>query len=190
MCAEEPASNSEEDSESKENDSTAALPPPVLGSSEGEVTLSVYATFSCRGCKAFFENVVTRLRSTYLDPGFVRYEHHDFPGEEEGEAHRAANAARVIQDRLGNEAFFEFAKRVYQNQRELGLELYASIGEEIGVDQKVVRLAANKRLYSETIAQDRQRGNELGVSAIPAIFVDGVEFKGTTLEGLEDLIES
>lgn len=167
------------------------LPAPVLGDPAAPVTVAVYEDFACRGCRAFHDNVLPRLRQEYVQPGAVRYEHHDYPrpGVDDPEIYRAANAARAVQRELGDAAFYEFASGLFGSQTQLRVDRYESLATAVGADPDSVGRAARIQLYAATIDRDRQRGAELGIGPVPAIFVDGEEFTGTSLGGLLDLVE-
>lgn len=168
------------------------LPTPVLGEAGAPVRVMVFEDFACRGCRAFHENVLPKLRREYVDPGVVRYEHRDYPrpGQDDPEIHRAASAARAVQDELGDAAFYEYEAALFRNQGRLGLDLYADLATEVGADPDTVRRAARTRRYAETVERDREAGQQRDVGAVPAIYVEDEEFTGTTYAGLADLVEA
>lgn len=177
--------------ESPEPAMPGPLPTPILGDADAPVTVAVYEDFACAGCRAFHDNVLPHLRREYVSTGVVRYEHRDYPRSVDNpEIYRAASAARAVQATVDASAFYDFAARLFENQDRLGPDLYASLAAEVGADPDAVRRAARDRLYEATIERDRDRGAELGVGAVPAIFVDGEEFSGTTVDGLLELVES
>lgn len=179
------------DQDSTETSVPDLLPTPILGEAQAPVTVAVYEDFACGGCRAFHDNVLPRLQRDYIQSGIVRYEHHDYPRsvEDDLEIRRAANAARAVQDELGDAAFYDYASQLFANQRRLGLDCYAELAAEVDADPDAVRRAARIQLYAATIDRDRDGGDERGVGPVPAIFVEDEAFTGTSLDGLTDLVE-
>lgn len=169
--------------------SDGTLPAPVAGDPDADVTVAVLEDFACPHCKTFNEDVYPDIRSEYIDPGTIRYEHHDFPiPVDESVSWEAPNAARTVQANLGDEAFFEYANLLFANQNSLGRDTYASLASEVGADGETVRRGAVRRRYNETVGTDRERGIEMGVRGTPAAFVNG-EQVSTSFEALSSAID-
>lgn len=148
------------------------LPPPVLGDPDADVTVEVYEDFSCPHCATYNEEVFPQLQETYLDPGTIRYEHHDFPIPVDDWSWPVASAARAVQDRQGDETFFAYAKRLFENAGLYSMTLIADLAEEVGADPDAVRTAAEEETYRPVVEADREAGIERGVDATPTVFVD------------------
>jgi len=167
------------------------LAPPTRGVEDAPVTVTVYEDFACPHCAAFDAEVFSRLASEYVEQGVVRYRHRDFPiPVDDPESYRAANAARAVQDAAGDESFFEYAHRLFANQRSLGPDRYASLADEVGVESDTVRQAATDRVFEKTVSDDRETGIEAGVQGTPTVFVDDQKLDGyaweTVRAGVED----
>lgn len=162
-----------EDGESGGDD---ALGPPVRGDPEAGITLAVYEDFACPHCRDYNENGYPALREEYVEPGEIRYEHRDLPIPVlDPESYEAANAARAVQDRGGDEAFWAYADQLFARQSDLGEEtpaLYADLAEGL-VAGDAVRDAAVDQAHSATVEADRQRGVDAGVEGTPGFVVDG-----------------
>lgn len=169
---------------------TEPLAPPRRGDADAPVTLAVYVDFACPHCRSFHRDTVPLIDREYVDEGVVTYEHRDFPlPVDDPESYRAANAARAVQAAAGVDAFFEFSSGLFDRQPELGLSLYETLADEVGVDQRVVRRAAKGRVYGATIERDRTAGRDAGVDSTPSVVVDGELFTGETWDDLASRIE-
>ena len=151
----------------------AQLSPPVKGDPDAPVTVEVYEDFGCGGCRFYHENVLPEVQEEFLDDGQIRYEHRDLPLPASALSWEAANAARAVQDRAGDETFWEYASKVYDNQGSLTVDLLGTLAEDVGVDGDAVRTAASEQEYDETVSADRQRAIDSGVDATPTVVVDG-----------------
>ncbi|MFB6185208.1 MAG: DsbA family protein [Haloarculaceae archaeon] len=155
-------------------DAKQQLPTPVAGDPDADVTVTVFEDFRCPHCRQYNLQELPDVWSEYVDPGLVRYEHRDFPVVNDT-SWTAANAARSVQN-LGTVAkFWTYAKLLFANQSKLGPDAYAALGNEVDVDGKKVRSAANNRAYDPTIRYDRQTGRDQDVRATPTILVDGTK---------------
>ncbi|MFB6218489.1 MAG: DsbA family protein [Halobacteriaceae archaeon] len=169
----------------------ASLPAPTLGDADAPVTVLAFEDFACPHCRRFALDVLPRLRSEYVGPGTVRYEHHDFPiPVHERWSWRVPSAARAVQAELGEEAFFAYAKRLYEHQQSYSMELLGELAGEAGADPGTVRRAAREETYRDTVEADRRRGRQLGVTGTPAVFVDGDLLDSYAYDAISDAIDS
>ncbi|WP_277541277.1 DsbA family protein [Haloarcula laminariae] len=179
--------------ESTTPDTEGALPSPVAGDPEADVTVAAYEDYACPHCATYSLDVFPQLASEYLEPGRIRYEFHDFPSPvDETVSWQAASAARAVQVEAGSQAYFEYSESLFGDQSNLGPDRYASLAEEVDVDGETVRQAATEERYSETVTADKQGGLDSGVSGTPTVFVNGsqVEWQEIAYEPLKDAIES
>jgi protein-disulfide isomerase len=160
-----------------ELDTVSSLPRPALGPPDAAVTVDVFEDFACPHCRTFVEEVYPEIKSTYVDPGDVRYRFFDFPiPVDEKWSWGAASAARAVQDRAGPEAFFEFTKGVFGNQGRLpeeGHQVVYDLADDLGVDGCPVAAAAEQEPYRPVVEADREEGVAREVPGTPAVYVDG-----------------
>jgi protein-disulfide isomerase len=168
-----------------------SLPPPTIGDSAADVTVTVFEDFACSHCRDFSLNVLPDLKTDYVDPGTVLYRHRDFPIPVNEWSRPAANAARAVQDLSGDAAFFEYSRELYENQSRYSLDLFLALGDLVGVDGAVVRTAAEERRYTSVIESDVDLGTEMGVPGTPDVYVNGVQIeRRPTYETVRQVIES
>lgn len=154
------------------------LPPPVLGDPDGAVTLAVYEDYACPHCADYNRNGFAELRSAYLDTGEIRYEHRDapIPVADPG-SWQAASAARAVQARHGTDAFWSYAKLLFENSSSLRGDvrpLFERLATDLGFeDAAAIAQAGIDRAHDQTVMADRQRAADVGVPGTPAFVVDG-----------------
>jgi len=164
--------------------------PPVAGDPDAAVTLESFEDFSCGACRQYTLNGFPLLRESYVDPGRIRYEFRNFPfiGTTSFEA---ANAARAVLVEGGDEAFWEFKKRVMENQLELSAgsaQLYGDIAADLGLDREPIETAAIDQEYEDAISADKSRGEDLGVGGTPTFAVDGDLVDASDAGSLQGLV--
>jgi protein-disulfide isomerase len=177
-----------------ELDSVSSLPRPALGPTDAPVTVDVFEDYACPHCRTFAREVFPQIRSTYIEPGEIRYRFFDFPiPVDEAWSWRAASAARAVQDRTDAETFFAFAKGVFDNQSRLSEEGYQAVREVadgLGVDGCTVAAAAEQEPYRSIVEADRQEGMAREVPGTPAVYVDGEVLDGYGWETVDSGIQS
>ncbi|MCU4717312.1 DsbA family protein [Halapricum hydrolyticum] len=170
-------------------DEDGLLPTPVLGDPDADVTVMVFEDYVCGHCASYVVEHFPDLGEEYIQPGTIRYEHHEFPLPLSEESWRAPNAARAVQDTAGSAAYWEYSQRLYRNQSDLGPDLYESLAEDVGADPGLVRSAAVDEQYSETIQADKQFGDSLGVEATPTVFVNDTALDSYDFETISQAID-
>lgn len=157
---------------------------PVRGDPDADVTLEVYEDMGCPACQNYVQNVFPSVRNQYLDGGRIRYEHRDFVVTGPA-ARQAANAAREVLERAGDEAFWAFVKAVFDNQSRLGTEapgLFGELAGGIGVEEpSAVTEAGESLAHDSEVDADIERGESLGVSSTPSFVIDGNTVDGSNL---------
>lgn len=151
------------------------LPRPVKGDEESEVVLRVFEDLGCPACRQYELNIVPSLEEDYIQNQEIRYEFYDYviPANPEW-SNVLANAARGVQDRAGNDAFWEFISAVFENQTQLSTELLREQGESVGVEEVDTWLNDSEAgVYEPVIESDIDLGNnEYDVSGTPTLVLN------------------
>lgn len=112
------------------------------------------------------------------------------PLESHNEAIPAAIIGQAIQQKLGSEAFFRFAEKVFSHQAELNLESLSRWSSEVGLSRDDYDELVSKRETLERVIQDAELASRLSVEATPTFFVNGARVAGAqSKEFLRELIE-
>jgi len=186
------SSDTSSDSETADAETTDV---PVLGDPDAPVTLAIYEDFLCSGCARYNTDFASQIQENYTEPGEIRYEHRDAPRIRDPDSWEAANAARAVFEEHGNEAFWEYSQRLFENQRTIVLEapeIYGTIAADLGLDAETIQSAAVDRPYADQVESDIQRSQEVGVTGVPGFVING-EFLEPDLQEdprFEDFIET
>lgn len=170
-----------------------ALSAPYLGAEESDVVVRAWEDFSCPHCRTYNERVVSQLRENYLADEVVRYEHHDYPLPVTEWSWPTAIAARGVQSRAGNDAFWTFAAGAYENQDDPGWSTIRSLAEDAGASPDAVVEEARAEYWRPVVEADKSDGSDRGVSSTPTVFVNDHLVSGNTWpefhENVVDAIE-
>ena len=167
-----------------------SLPAPVQGDPDADVTVMAFEDYACPHCRTYVLDVLPDIESKYVEAGTIRYEHHDYPIPVHGTwSWAAAGAARAVQHAVGDDAFFEYSHRLFENQDRYSVELLGDLAEQVGADPRTVRRAAREETYRPVLEADRQRGQEQGLDGTPEIYVNGTATADPTYETVSAAIE-
>ncbi|WP_254767706.1 DsbA family protein [Salinilacihabitans rarus] len=166
------------------------LPPAVAGDPDADVTVMAFEDFSCPHCAQYALGVYPRIEAAYVDPGHVRYEHRDFPiPVDETWSWAVAGAARSVQERGGDEAFWPFVSEIYEHLGDYSYETIAAVADGVGVDGEAVAADAEEGAYRDDLEAERGRGADAGVEGTPTVVVDGEVTENYEWETIESAIE-
>ncbi|MFB6267154.1 MAG: DsbA family protein [Halodesulfurarchaeum sp.] len=167
-----------------------SLPTPALGPADAPVTVMGFEDFACPHCRTFALQHLPQLVSEYVEPGTIRYEHHDFPFVNPTWSWKVASGARAVQDNVGVDAFFTYSKQLYRNMSNYSLSVIGRLAEDVGADPETVRSAADELWYRPVLEADKQKGQEMGVQGTPTIFVNGQKAPDYSFQTVSSMIET
>ncbi len=172
-------------------DGEATLGVPARGDEDAPVTMVEYADFQCPFCGKFARDVEPELIEGYVEGGTLKIEWRDFPylGQE---SVNAALAARAAQEQG---KFWEYHDALYRNQGSLNSgtfsdEKLVALAEGVGLDAERFESDLTSGKYEQSVSQDLQEGQGLGISGTPTFFVNEKPLVGAQpIEAFEEAIE-
>lgn len=167
----------------------ADLDAPTIGNADAPVTVAAYSDFSCPHCRDYALNAFPQIRRDYVQAGQVRYEYHGFPLPVNKWSRPAANAAREVQRRADDTAFFEYATALYHQQDSYSYNLFGELASTVNVPGKPVEQAARNGAYCAVLNESIQQGLERGVSGTPTILVNDRKLTAPSAKKLSGAIE-
>jgi len=171
---------------SSQTGSAEPLDPPVLGDTTAEIVVDVYEDYKCPHCQTFNQESFLILQDELISTGTIQYRHRDFPviGNE---SIQVANIVRGVQDRLGNDAFWNVSKEFFDNQSQYSREFWESTIENEGGDAQIVTDGLNQ-VWSRTLNEDRNTAEELGVRGTPTVVINNQVVPQQTQLYADDII--
>lgn len=141
---------------------------PTLGPADALVTIVEFSDFRCGYCSRHVA-VRRRLMEDYDDRVRWVFKHFPLRGSDAAEASMAAHA----QGR-----FWDYADKLFTNQRNLEQKDLIRYARELGLDLQKFQEALERKTYAEVVAADQEIGRALGVSGTPNLFINGRHFPG------------
>lgn len=156
---------------------------PSRGSANAPVTIVEFTDFQCPACAAMHP-VLEEVLKTYGDK--VRFVVRDFPLNQHENARKAAEAANAAN---AQGKFFEYITLLFQRQKALDVASLKKYASELGLDRARFDAALDRGVYAAEVAQDIEDGEMYGVGSTPTIFINGVQLKVLSADGLREAID-
>jgi protein-disulfide isomerase len=146
---------------------------PARGPADAPVTIVEYSDYTCSYCRRFFLTQEQPLLEKHA--GQVRLVYKHFPLTEHRPGADDVAVAAACAYRHGNEAFWAYHKRLFQEADRLaeGRNLFLQLAREVGLDGSRFARCVDERQGLFDVARDVAEGEELGIRGTPAFFVNG-----------------
>jgi protein-disulfide isomerase len=156
---------------------------PSRGSTTAAVTIVEFTDFQCPACAAMHP-VLEEVLKSYGDK--VRFVVRDFPLNIHDNARKAAEAANAAN---AQGKFFEYITLLFQHQKALDVPSLKKYASELGLDRARFDAALDRATYAMEVQRDVEDGELYGVGSTPTIFINGVQLRVLSAEGLRDAID-
>ena len=156
---------------------------PARGDANAPVTVVEFTDFQCPACAAMHPVLEDVLKSYGNKVKFVV---RDFPLGQHEYARKAAEAANAAN---AQGKFFEYITLLFKNQKALDTPSLKKYASELGLDRARFDAALDRGVYSAEVDKDVKDGEMYGVGSTPTIFVNGVQLRTLSAEGLKAAID-
>lgn len=156
---------------------------PSRGPANAPVTIIEFTDFQCPACAAMHP-VIEEVLKSYGDK--VKFVVRDFPLSRHEHARKAAEAANAAH---AQGKFFEYAALLFKRQQALDLASLKKYASELGLDRARFDAALDRGVYAAEVKRDIEDGEMYGVNVTPTIFVNGVQLRTLSPEGLRAAID-
>lgn len=156
---------------------------PSRGSATAPVTIVEFTDFQCPACAAMHP-VLEEVLKSYGDK--VRFVVRDFPLSQHQNARKAAEAANAAN---AQGKFFEYITLLFQRQKALDIPSLKKYATELGLDRARFDAALDRGTYADEVQRDIEDGELYGVGSTPTIFINGVQLRVLSADGLREAID-
>ena len=156
---------------------------PSRGPANAPVTIVEFTDFQCPACAAMHP-VIEEVLKSYGDK--VRFVVRDFPLDRHENARKAAEAANAAN---AQGKFFEYIALLFKRQNALDVPSLKKYATEIGLDRAKFDAALDRGMYQAEVKRDIEDAEMYGVGVTPTIFVNGVQLRTLSAEGLREAID-
>ena len=158
----------------------------ILGDIENaKVVLVEYSDFECPFCERHHPNL-EQLMEDY--DGEIAWVFRHFPLTSlHAEAVPAALASECASEQG---IFWEYADALFENQDDLGDDLYYQLADDFGLDINEFTECYETGEYEDAVDADQSSGVAAGVTGTPATFINGTEVSGAVpYSTLSDIVD-
>jgi protein-disulfide isomerase len=156
---------------------------PARGDVNAPVTIIEFTDFQCPACAAMHP-VLEEVLKTYGNK--VRFVVRDFPLNQHEFARKAAEAANAAN---AQGKFFEYMALLFKNQKALDVPSLKKYATEIGLDRARFDAALDRGVYAAEVQKDVEDGEMYGIGSTPTIFINGIQLRILSAEGLREAID-
>ena len=156
---------------------------PARGDVNAPVTIVEFTDFQCPACGAMHPVLEEVLKSF---GNKVRFVVRDFPLNQHENARKAAEAADAAN---AQGKFFEYIALLFQHQKALDVPSLKKYASELGLNRTRFDAELDRGVYADEVKHDIEDGELYGVSSTPTIFINGVQLKVLSAEGLREAID-
>ncbi|MED4285501.1 thioredoxin domain-containing protein [Priestia megaterium] len=161
---------------------------PTLGDKNAPITLVEYGDYKCPACGYFSNGIMPQLEKDYVSTGKVKVVFKNYPFIYT-DSNRAAVYAEGIYNKLGNDAFWQFHKTIYEYQntyytnqnsqnehKDILTEDYLNktaktlFGEE---KMALLKDVLDDKNLKQEVQMDLKQGRNDNVSSTPSVFING-----------------
>ena len=147
---------------------------PVIGSPDAPVTIIEFSDFQCPFCERFYTQTLPLIEENYVKTGKVKIVFRDFPlNSIHPQAQKASEAAECAYELGGNDAFWKYHNKLFENQDALDVASLKKYAVEIGLDANKFNSCLDSGKKASEVAKDLADGEKAGVTGTPAFFING-----------------
>lgn len=162
---------------------------PVLGNKDAKVKIIAFSDFTCHYCGQASKTVDAILKEYGNDVAFI-FKH--LPLDEKGPGGLASNYFIAIAMQDEGKAW-DFYRAMYADREKLlseGETFIKNTAKDLGVDMKKLQKDVHSKTVSETMGQDLEDGQKLGVEGTPYFLVNDLVIRGALpLELFKDAVD-
>ena len=137
----------------------------IRGSLDAPVKIVEFSDFECPFCQRIHPNL-KRIVDEY--DGQVAWVYRHFPLDSiHPQATPAAHASECVAQIMGNDAFWEFADTLFNNQSALSEAFYTSTVSDMGISTSIFNACQNSGRYTEKIQNHTQQAQDAGGRGTP-----------------------
>lgn len=152
----------------------------IFGNKDAPVTIVEFSDFECPYCGRLHPTIE---RVVGESNGMVNWEYRHFPSSRHRNAAGAAQASECIATLSGNDAFWDYASRAFENRRSLGDSFFESEAERLGIDINAFRSCMADSTIRDSIVEDLNAAIANGGRGTPFAVVVGSDGRRASFSG-------
>jgi protein-disulfide isomerase len=147
---------------------------PFLGNKDAKVTVVEYADYQCPFCEKWYTNVMSELKSKYINSGKIKFVFQDFAFLG-ADSNTAAEATHCAADQ---NKFWQYHDYLFTHQGQEGsgwatADHQKEFAKAVGLNTSQFNQCLDSGKYKQQVLDETAAGKTYGVSGTPTVFVNG-----------------
>jgi protein-disulfide isomerase len=161
----------------------------IRGDYDAPITIVEYSDFECPFCSRFHPTLLQVMDEYGED---VRWIYRHFPlASIHPQATPAAEASECAAAQGGNDAFWAYSDRLFDNQTSLGRSFYVELAGDIGLSTGEFESCLDEGRFAQKVQDQYQSGLSAGVRGTPGTYINGQSIPGAVpYEQVKAVIDS
>lgn len=163
------------------------LPEPLpqkIGNVSAPILIEEFADLECPACGV----VSPEVKKFVLDnPDLVRLDYYHFPLSMHQYAFMASEAAECAADQG---KFWEYTETIFANQKSLNEDYLYKVADSLALDRTKFDDCTKTNKYKSKVQSHMVKGNQMGVSGTPTLYVNGTKVQWTDPETFKAYLET
>ena len=149
---------------------------PSKGPANAPVVIQEISDYQCPFCSRVLPTI-EQLMTAF--PNQIRLVWRDLPLPFHPNAHIAAQAAREVQRQGGDEKFWAYNAKLFENQRDLTRETLERLAQELGgINMAQFRQALDTERHKAAVDADLAAAQAVGINGTPGFVINGTVISG------------
>jgi protein-disulfide isomerase len=148
------------------------------GDPAAPVLVEEFSSYQCPFCKRYFQETFSRIVTSYVEAGLVRYVFRDFPLASQPQSSLAARAANCAGQAGGGSAYWAMHDLLFERQTEWSGRanargIFEGYAAELGLDTAAFGECLDSGATQDHVQADAQEGASRGVRGTPTFYING-----------------
>ena len=169
------AQNTDVQAQNQQVNSVDADDDAFFGDENAPVTIIEFSDYQCPFCERFWSETLPSIKSEYIDTGKVKFVYRDFPLNALHPMAESAALAAECAGEQGDEAYFKYHDKIFENQQSLSVENLKKWAKELGYN---IDSCLDSKKYLSEVNGDLSDGQSAGISGTPGFLINGIKLSG------------
>ncbi len=161
---------------------------PSKGAENGQVTVVEYSDFQCPFCKKGKDMLPVILKE-YGDDVTIYFKQLPLPNHNWA---MKASIASLCASEQGNDKFWEFHDKIFDNQDKIKLatadDIFKSYAKDLGLNTREFDQCLESKEIAARVQADLKEAQAIGVNSTPTFIVNGMKVSGANPDGVKAAI--
>lgn len=164
----------------------------AVGDPESPIRIEVYEDFKCPACRNYTQNIEPQIIEEFASTGEIYYIIYNYPFlDDQNTVKDSDRAAYASQCAVEQDRFWDYHNLLYTNfnsqPNEFSDKRLLAFAESLGLDMEAFTDCLDSAEVKSTIREQTAKGEQMGVTGTPTIFINGKDVKPGFVPSFEEI---